>query len=358
VLVTLHDGVPVPKVIDFGIAKATNSELTAKTLFTEHRQMIGTPAYMSPEQAEMSGLDIDTRSDVYSLGVLLYELLTGTTPFDIRSLRERHSRRSAHHPRGRAAEAEHAALHARRFTRGIAARRHADPRSCAARARRSRLDRDEVSREGPTPPLRNRGTRSRWISRDISAEKPVTAAPPKAGYKLKKFLRRHRLGVFTTVAIAVAVALAVAGTVTFALRESSQRELAERHAEDTSMVADFQARMLRDIDAAAMGQQIRSVFREQIRASLERRFVGPYPDWHAMTAAEIETELRAFDERAVGRARGRCGATRARRAGSAPRHRRPRSGNSRRGPPCTGRSLKQSARRTFRSGYMRRRATS
>ncbi len=85
VLVTLHDGVAVPKVIDFGIAKATNSELTNKTLFTEHRQMIGTPAYMSPEQAEMSGLDIDTRSDIYSLGVLLYELLTGTTPFDART---------------------------------------------------------------------------------------------------------------------------------------------------------------------------------------------------------------------------------------------------------------------------------
>jgi serine/threonine protein kinase len=86
VLVTLHDGVPVCKVIDFGIAKATNSELTTKTLFTEHRQMVGTPAYMSPEQAEMSGLDIDTRSDIYSLGVLLYELLTGTTPFDIEDL--------------------------------------------------------------------------------------------------------------------------------------------------------------------------------------------------------------------------------------------------------------------------------
>src|SRR6185503_16848010 len=86
VLVTLHDGVPVPKVIDFGIAKATSFELTTKTLFTEHRQMLGTPAYMSPEQAEMSGLDIDTRSDIYSLGVLLYELLTGTTPFDTKAL--------------------------------------------------------------------------------------------------------------------------------------------------------------------------------------------------------------------------------------------------------------------------------
>src|SRR5205807_7087395 len=87
VLVTLHDDKAVVKVIDFGIAKATGQQLTDKTLFTNFAQMIGTPLYMSPEQAQMSGLDIDTRSDIYSLGVLLYELLTGTTPFDQERLR-------------------------------------------------------------------------------------------------------------------------------------------------------------------------------------------------------------------------------------------------------------------------------
>ncbi|MHC4143864.1 MAG: protein kinase domain-containing protein [Planctomycetota bacterium] len=88
IMVTMHDNKPVPKVIDFGIAKATNQRLTEKTLFTRYAHMIGTPAYMSPEQAQMSGLDVDTRTDIYSLGVLLYELLTGTTPFEPHTLQE------------------------------------------------------------------------------------------------------------------------------------------------------------------------------------------------------------------------------------------------------------------------------
>src|SRR5205085_449299 len=86
VLVAEQDGVAVPKVIDFGIAKATQGKLTDRTVFTSFEQFLGTPAYMSPEQAQVGGLDVDTRSDIYSLGVLLYELLTGKTPFDTKEL--------------------------------------------------------------------------------------------------------------------------------------------------------------------------------------------------------------------------------------------------------------------------------
>src|SRR6202790_4847678 len=88
VLVTLYDGKPVPKVIDFGVAKATEQKLTERTLFTQYGTMVGTLEYMSPEQAEMSALGVDTRSDIYSLGVLLYELLTGSTPLSRKTMKE------------------------------------------------------------------------------------------------------------------------------------------------------------------------------------------------------------------------------------------------------------------------------
>ena len=112
VLVTSHDGTPVVKVIDFGVAKAVGQRLTEKTVYTQLAQMVGTPLYMSPEQAGQSGLDVDTRTDIYALGVLLYELLTGVTPFDGERLRTAGVRRvPADHPRGGAGEAEHAAQH-------------------------------------------------------------------------------------------------------------------------------------------------------------------------------------------------------------------------------------------------------
>ena len=157
VLVTSHDGKPVAKVIDFGVAKAIHQPLTERTIYTNFAQMIGTPLYMSPEQAEMSGLDIDTRSDIYSLGVLLYELLTGSTPLAKKRVAAaaydeiRRLIREEEPP-----EAEHAPEHLRfaGLDRGPAAHRAGE--AVEAGARRPRLDHDESAGERPHAALRNR----------------------------------------------------------------------------------------------------------------------------------------------------------------------------------------------------------
>ena len=158
ILVAQHDTVAVPKVIDFGIAKATQGRLTEKTLYTGWAQMVGTPVYMSPEQADFSGLDVDTRSDIYSLGVLLYELLTGRTPFEQKNRAAGRARGDpATDPRGGTATPEHPV---EQVDRGGAGDGGADARRATAQvdrvaARRPGLDRDEMSREGPVPPLRD-----------------------------------------------------------------------------------------------------------------------------------------------------------------------------------------------------------
>ena len=157
VLVTTIDGKPVPKVIDFGVAKAVGQSLTEKTVYTRFAQILGTPLYMSPEQAEMSGVDVDTRADVYALGVLLYELLTGTTPFD----RDRFRKAAFDEIRRIIREEDPPRPSTRLSSLGptltdVSAQRGTDPGKLPGRGpRRARLDRDEVSGEGPQPAVRN-----------------------------------------------------------------------------------------------------------------------------------------------------------------------------------------------------------
>jgi len=193
VLVTLHDGKPVPKVIDFGIAKATSQRLTEKTLFTEYRQFIGTPAYTSPEQAEMSGLDVDTRSDIYSLGVLLYELLTGATPFDSTKLRQAAYAEIQRIIR----EVEPPRPSVRLSTLGesltIAAKhRSVDP---AQLSRQVRGDLDWIVMKCLEKDRARRYETANSLALDIRRHldsEPVLARPAGMAYRLRKFARRNR----------------------------------------------------------------------------------------------------------------------------------------------------------------------
>ena len=215
VLITMHDDRPVPKVIDFGIAKATNRELTDKTLFTEFRQFIGTPEYMSPEQAQMSGLDIDTRSDVYALGVLLYELLTGTTPFDGKTLREK-----SYAELQRIIREDEPPKPSTRLSTlgddvaGIAKYRKDD---LAHLARSLRGDLDWIVMKALEKNRTRRYETANGFAADIRRHldnEPVIASPPSATYRFRKLVQRNK-GVFAatgTVAAALILGLAVATT--------------------------------------------------------------------------------------------------------------------------------------------------
>jgi WD40 repeat protein/serine/threonine protein kinase len=209
VLVTLHDDKAVVKVIDFGVAKATGQQLTEKTLFTNFAQMIGTPLYMSPEQAQMSGLDVDTRSDIYSLGVLLYELLTGTTPFDkerLRTVGYDELRRIIREEEAPRPSARISTLGQAAAT--VSANRRSDPRKL------SRVMRGELDLMVMKALEKDRNRRYESASafaadvRRYLNDEPVLARSPSAGYRLGKFLRRNKGAV---VAAALVVLALVAG---------------------------------------------------------------------------------------------------------------------------------------------------
>jgi WD40 repeat protein/serine/threonine protein kinase len=223
VLVTLHDTTPVVKVIDFGVAKARGQELTDKTLFTGFAQMIGTPLYMSPEQAGQSGLDIDTRSDIYSLGVLLYELLTGTTPFD----KERLRTAGYDEIRRIIREEEPPRPSTRISTLGQAAATVSANRQSDLR-RLKRVFRGELDWIVMKALEKDRNRRYETASAfaaDVQRylhDEPVQACPPSAGYRLRKFARRNKRALATGALLGVMLLVAGAAVVTSALWAAEQ----------------------------------------------------------------------------------------------------------------------------------------
>jgi tetratricopeptide (TPR) repeat protein len=240
VLVTVHDGVQVPKVIDFGVAKAIGQKLTDHTLFTRFAQLIGTPAYMSPEQAEWGATDIDTRSDIYSLGALLYELLTSTTPFE----KERLAAAAFDEVRRIVRETEPATPSTRlqglgRRLNDVAKERQVEPSMLASRVRgdldwivMKALEKDRNRRYDTATALAGD------LERHLSGE-PVLACPPSKIYRFAKFVRRNRVAVTlgTTVGLAILVGL-VLSLVGFT-RARAERENARAAAAMADAIADF-----------------------------------------------------------------------------------------------------------------------
>lgn len=303
ILVTIADGAPLPKVIDFGIAKATAARLTDKTLFTEMHQLIGTPEYMSPEQAEVSGVDIDTRSDVYALGVLLYELLAGSTPLErarLRStplaeiqrlIREEEPQR----PSLRLATLKSSGAQAWTPLEGkgdnaassaieIAGRRRSEP---AQLTRALRGDLDWIVLKCLEKDRSRRYATASALSDDVGRylmDQPVVATPASRGYRLRKFARRNRTAVLAGTGITAALLIATDVSITFAFseaaardrersalaREIEQRELASREAGQTRALADFQSQMLADVDPRAMGVKLQAELLTKARAAAKR----------------------------------------------------------------------------------------
>jgi non-specific serine/threonine protein kinase/serine/threonine-protein kinase len=249
VLVAVQGGKPVPKIIDFGVAKATNQQLTEKTVFTQQGYLIGTPEYMSPEQAEMTGLDVDTTTDIYSLGVLLYQLLVGALPFDAGTLR-----RAGHDEIRRMIREEEPPKPTTRLNSlGQSAKEVAEQRrtDVASLAKDLRGDLEWVTMKAMEKDRTQRYASSSELAADIERHlksEPVLACPPSTAYRIRKFVRRHRMGVSIAAASVLVLITFAATTVVQARHIARERDRANREAKISKQVSDFMRSLFRAPD--------------------------------------------------------------------------------------------------------------
>jgi serine/threonine protein kinase/Tfp pilus assembly protein PilF len=259
ILVTLHDGVPVPKVIDFGIAKATQQELTDETVFTQFGHFMGTPAYVSPEQAEMSGLDVDTRSDIYSLGVLLYELLTGRTPFDSRELLAvglEEMRRTIREKEPARPSTKLSTLQAIELTTMAKHRRI----EASKLVRLIRGDLDWIVMKCLEKDRTRRYETAVGFAADLEHflnNEPVSARPPSATYRLQKLVRRNKLAFAAAAAVMLAV---IAGLVVSTWMYARERK-ARRESQQVALLLE---NMLRGINPSVARGRDTELLREML----------------------------------------------------------------------------------------------
>ena len=311
ILVTLQEGLPVPKVIDFGIAKATQQKLTEKTLHTHLQQFIGTPAYMSPEQAEMSGSDIDTRSDIYSLGVLLYELLVGKTPFDTqdllaagldeirRTIREKEPTR----PSTRLSTMEKDDLKTTSQRRGAEA-----PRLISL----LQGDLDWIVMKCLEKDRTRRYDTANGLSMDIQRhlnQEPVVARPQSNLYRFQKLVQRNKLAFGATAAVAAALVLGIVVSTWQAVRakRAEQQENRSRLQAETARLEAQQAQAQAQQNLYASDMLLASQALEEGNLGRLRELVGKYDKARSVlaTSSYDPTELRGWEWRYLwGHSRG------------------------------------------------------
>ncbi|MEN3944113.1 serine/threonine-protein kinase [Prosthecobacter sp. SYSU 5D2] len=285
ILVTLHDGVPVAKVIDFGIAKAMQQRLTDKTLFTHFEQMVGTPLYMAPEQAELSGLDIDTRCDIYALGVLLYELLTGHTPFSQdelmkagfdemrRLIREREPRKPSTLLKTMAAATAST----------VASHRQSEPPKLIGLLKG---DLDWIVMKAMEKDRRRRYETASALADDLQRHldhEPVLARPPSTVYRLQKLLQKNRAAFITValVALSLLAGLAISTTLYVRLRiEEAQRAVE---------AAQFAIMSGED-------EWITAAIRECKEAGVPRAFIGLLQGEQHLIQGRVEEAIKTLEE--------------------------------------------------------------